>query len=136
MEDAWRVPGQTGERPDWMEEWMLPFARTIDAAQKYVVSRTLKQVDWNAELLRGNLTESIQAIKQQLGGHILLGGVTLPQALANLGLIDEIELVLHPKFAGRGPTLFAGLEKPLELELVEEKRLGAGVVVLRYGVLG
>jgi hypothetical protein len=49
MEDAWRAPARTGVVPDWMEPWMLPFAKTIDAAKKYVVSRTLDRVDWNAE---------------------------------------------------------------------------------------
>jgi hypothetical protein len=52
MEAAWR-PQATGARPDWMADWMEPFARTIDAAKKYVVSSTLDRVDWNAELLRG-----------------------------------------------------------------------------------
>jgi hypothetical protein len=55
MEAAWRTPAQTGARPDWMEPWMDPFARTIDAAKKYVVSSTLDRVDWNAELLTGDL---------------------------------------------------------------------------------
>jgi len=49
MEDAWRVPARTGIRPDWMEPWMMPFAKTIDVAKKYVVSSTLDRVDWNAE---------------------------------------------------------------------------------------
>src|SRR5437870_375061 len=52
MEAAWRPPVRTGARPEWME----PFARTIDAAKKYVVSSTLDRVDWNAELVRGDLT--------------------------------------------------------------------------------
>src|SRR5262245_42127602 len=46
MEAAWRAPARTGVRPDWMAEWMEPFARTIDAARKYVVSKSLNQVDW------------------------------------------------------------------------------------------
>jgi dihydrofolate reductase len=54
MEAAWR-PSATGMRPDWMADWMEPFARTIDAAKKYVVSSTLDRVDWNAELVRGDL---------------------------------------------------------------------------------
>src|SRR5262249_54453607 len=52
MEAAWR-PSATGAMPDWMADWMEPFARTIDAAKKYVVSSTLDRVDWNAELVRG-----------------------------------------------------------------------------------
>jgi hypothetical protein len=54
MEAAWRPPA-TGVRPDWMADWMEPFARTIDEAKKYVVSSTLDRVDWNAELVRGDL---------------------------------------------------------------------------------
>src|SRR6266542_2018707 len=50
MEAAWREPARTRVRPDWMPPWMEPFARTIDAAKKYVVSSTLDRVDWNAEL--------------------------------------------------------------------------------------
>src|ERR687884_2093394 len=55
MEAAWRLPSRTGAMPDWMEPWMEPFARVIDAKKKYVVSRTLERVAWNAELVRGDL---------------------------------------------------------------------------------
>jgi dihydrofolate reductase len=58
MEAAWRPVARAGERPDWMADWMEPFARTIDAAKKYVVSRTLERADWNAELVRGDHLES------------------------------------------------------------------------------
>src|SRR5215469_5116179 len=61
MEAAWRPVAQTGLRPDWMADWMEPFALTIDAAKKYVVSSTLEQVDWNAELVRGDhLASAVQ----------------------------------------------------------------------------
>ena len=67
MEAAWRQPAQTGARPDWME----PFARTIDAAKKYVVSSTLDRVDWNAELVRGDLTSAVQQLKREyVADHI------------------------------------------------------------------
>ena len=62
MEEAWLPVAQTGVRPDWMPEWMMPFARTIDAAKKYVVSSTLERVDWNAELLRGDLGTAVQQL--------------------------------------------------------------------------
>src|SRR5262247_1517080 len=114
MEAAWRPPARTGTRPDWME----PFARTIDAAKKYVVSSTLNQVDWNAELLRGDLEKAVRQLKQESGKGLFLGGVKLPLALAELGLIDEYEFVVHPRLAGHGPTLFAGLSKYLDLKLV------------------
>ena len=80
MEAAWRPPAETGVRPSWME----PFARTIDAAKKYVVSSTLDRVDWNAELVRGDLGETVQRLKRESGKGLFVGGVKLPQALAEL----------------------------------------------------
>ena len=111
---------------------MLPFARTIDAAKKYVVSSTLDRVDWNAELIRGDLGQAVQQLKQQPGRGLFVGGVTLPLALAELGLIDEYEFVVHPRLAGHGPTLFAGLSKYVDLNLVDHRPLGSGAVVMRY----
>ncbi|MCA9602821.1 MAG: dihydrofolate reductase family protein, partial [Myxococcales bacterium] len=70
MESAWREPARTGNRPAWMEEWMLPFARTIDAAKKYVVSNTLERVDWNSELVRGDLESAVRELKSQPGKGI------------------------------------------------------------------
>jgi dihydrofolate reductase len=115
-----------------MADWMVPFAHTIDAAKKYVVSSTLEQVDWNAELLRGDLGEAVQKLKQQPGRGIATGGVTLPLALAELGLIDEYEFILHPRLAGHGPTLFAGLSKPLDLKLIDRLEFSSGAVAMRY----
>jgi dihydrofolate reductase len=115
-----------------MEPWMEPFARTIDAARKYVVSSTLERVDWNAELVRGDLGEAVRELKGQPGKGLLTGGVKLPLALAELGLIDEYELVVHPRLAGHGPTLLAGLSKPVDLKLVGQEELGSGAVAQRY----
>jgi dihydrofolate reductase len=128
MEAAWRGPAPPGARPAWME----PFARTIDAARKYVVSRTLDHVDWNSELLRGDLETAVRQLKSEPGRELLVGGVTLPLALAELGLIDEYEFVVHPRLAGHGPTLFAGLSKYVDLKLVSRHELDSGAVVLRY----
>jgi dihydrofolate reductase len=132
MEAAWRPAARSGVRPDWMAEWMEPFARTIDAAKKYVVSKTLAAVDWNAELVRGELGPAVEQLKQQPGEGLFAGGVTLPLALAELGLIDEYEFVVHPRVAGHGPTLFAGLSKPIDLKLVSRREFGSGAVALRY----
>jgi dihydrofolate reductase len=132
MEEAWRQPAQTGVRPDWMEPWMEPFARTIDAAKKYVVSSTLDQVDWNAELVRGDLGEAVQQLKRESGKGLFVGGVKLALALTELGLIDEYEFVVHPRLAGHGPTLFAGLSKHVDLKLVSQLEFGSGAVALRY----
>ena len=111
---------------------MVPFAQTIDAAKKYVVSGTLDRVEWNTELLRGDLGEAVRKLKEEPGRGLLTGGVTLPFALAELGLIDEYEFVVHPRIAGHGPTLFAGLSKLVDLKLVSRKEFGSGAVALRY----
>ena len=132
MEAAWRSPARTGARPDWMEPWMEPFARTIDAAKKYVVSSTLERVDWNAELVRGDLGKAVRQLKREAGKGLLVGGVKLPLALAELGLIDEYEFVVHPRLVGHGPTLFAGLSKRIDLKLVSRLEFGSGAVAMRY----
>jgi dihydrofolate reductase len=130
MEAAWRA--RTDVRPDWMQPWMEPFARTIDAAKKYVVSTTLDRVDWNAELVRGDLGKAVQQLKREPGRGLFTGGVKLPLALAELGLIDEFEFVVHPRLAGHGPTVFAGLSRHLDLTLVSRLELGSGAVAMRY----
>lgn len=134
MESAWREPAETGVKPDWMEDWMLPFACTIHAARKYVVSNTLSRVDWNAELVRGDLRSFVEKLKREPGKGIGVGGAKLAQELAELGLIDEYDLLVHPRIVGHGPTLFAGLSKPVDLKLVGREEFGTGVVVLRYEV--
>jgi dihydrofolate reductase len=128
MEAAWRPQARTGARPDWME----PFARTIYAAKKYVVSSTLDRVDWNAELVRGDLGKAVQQLKRESGNGLFVGGAELPQALAELGLIDEYEFVVQPRLAGHGPTLFAGLSKYVDLKLVSRLEFGSGAVAMRY----
>jgi dihydrofolate reductase len=132
MEAAWRSPAPGEARPAWMEPWMEPFAQTIDAAKKYVVSSTLEQVDWNAELLRGDLGQAVQRLKQEPGKGLLTGGVQLPLALAELGLIDEYEFVVQPRLVGHGPTLFAGLSQRIDLKLVSRLEYASGAVALRY----
>ena len=128
MEGAWRLE----KRATPPQDWQLPFARTIDAMKKYVVSSTLDHVDWNAELVRGNLDDAVRALKQQPGKALFTGGVRLPLALADLGLIDEYEFVIQPRLAGHGPTLLAGLSKFVELKLVDREELSSGAVALRY----
>lgn len=128
MEAAFRPAAQVEARPEWTD----PFARTIDAARKYVVSGTLERVDWNAELLSGDLAAAVRRLKAEPGRGLFTGGVMLPMALAELGLIDEYEFIVHPRIAGYGPSLFAGLRDPLDLTLVDRLDLGSGAVALRY----
>ena len=131
MESAWRKP-VTGTWPDWMDEWEIPFAETIDRAKKYVVSSTLRGVDWNAELVQDDLGQAVQRLKQEPGDGLWVGGVTLPLALADLGLIDEYEFLVQPVLAGRGPTLLSGLRERIQLELVDRREFRSGAVSLRY----
>ncbi len=128
MEAGWRTPVPAGSRPSWME----PFADTINGMKKYVVSSTLPSVDWNAELLRGNLEQAVRQLKAMPGKGLFTGGIQLPRALAELGLIDEYEFVVHPRIVGHGPTLFAGLARPLDLQLVDRVEYGSGAVAMRY----
>jgi dihydrofolate reductase len=127
MEAAWRPPASEA-----MPGWTKPFARTIDAARKYVVSSTLERVDWNAELVRGDLATAVQQLKREPGKGLFVGGVQLAQSLTELGLIDEYEFVVHPRLAGHGPTLFTGLSKWVDLKLVGQVVLGSGAVAMRY----
>ncbi|MGW9184473.1 dihydrofolate reductase family protein [Agromyces sp. NPDC055661] len=131
MESAWRRPA-TGAWPDWMGEWEIPFAEAIDRSKKHVVSSTLSGVDWNAELVRGDVGHAVQQLKQEPGEGLYVGGVTLPLALADLGLIDEYAFLVQPVLAGHGPTLLAGLRERIQLELVDRHEFRSGAVALRY----
>ena len=131
MESAWRRP-DSGRWPDWMQDWEIPFAEAIDAAKKYVISSTLREVDWNTELLRGDPVQQVRELKEQPGGRLSVGGVRLPLALAEAGLIDEYEFLILPVIAGHGPTLLAGLQDRLSLELVDRQQFDSGAVALRY----
>lgn len=145
--EAWR-PNERGELADWVEPWMEPFARTIGAIRKVVVSSTWSELGpnhrgpdhrgpanwgWNTEVVGGtDLESTVRALKEQPGEGIALGGVMLPLALSRLGLIDEYQLVVHPGIAGHGPRLFDGLIAPLGLRLVDRTDLANGVTANLY----
>jgi dihydrofolate reductase len=128
MESAWRPPGQL----DQMPAWTTPFAEKIDAAKKYVVSSTLERVDWNSEILSGDLEAAVRELKEEPGEGLYVGGLQLPLALAEMDLIDEYEFIVHPRIAGHGPRLFDGLSKPLDLELTGRKEFNSGAVAMKY----
>jgi len=128
MEEAWRLSTRTVTMPEWTE----PFARAIDSAKKYVVSNTLHRVDWNSELVHGDLQAAVQQLKRQSGNGLFVGGVKLAMALTELRLIDEYEFVVHPRLIGHGPTLFAGLSRLVDLKLVDRLEFGSGTVAMRY----
>ncbi len=128
MEAAWRLPDPPESSPVATD----PFAQKIHAARKYVVSSTLDSVDWNAELVQGDLGPAVRRIKEESSKGVYVGGVQLPLALAELDLIDEYEFVVHPVLAGHGPTPFAGMSRPLDLRLVGRHELQSGAVAMRY----
>lgn len=133
METAWRPLAESGVKSDWMEDWMLPFAKSIHTAKKYIVSNSLQQVNWNAEIIRGEeLKKTVEQLKKDSSRYLFTGGVKLPLALAELGLIDEYEFIVHPRIVGHGPHLFAGLLKYVDLKLVSQKEFGSGAVALQY----
>jgi dihydrofolate reductase len=111
---------------------MEPFARSIDTAKKYVASSTLDRVDWNAELLRGDLDMAVRQLKRRAGNGLFLAGVKIAIALAEMDLIDQYEFVIHPRLAGHGPPLFGGLSKYVDLKLINRREFSSGAVALRY----
>lgn len=115
-----------------MEEWEIPFSQAIDKAKKYVVSSTLNGVDWNAELVQGNLQQAVRRLKRESGAGLWVGGVTLPLALADLNLIDEYDFLMQPVVAGHGPTLLAGLRERIQLELIGHHEFRSGAIALGY----
>ncbi|WP_456285305.1 dihydrofolate reductase family protein [Microbacterium sp. JZ70] len=131
MESAWRRPA-SGEWPGWMGGAEVAFAEAIDGARKYIASTTLDKVDWNAEILEGDVGTAVQRLKEEPGEDLWVGGVRLPLALADRGLIDEYEFVVHPVLAGSGPTLLSGLRTRIELEPVARREFGSGAVAVRY----
>ncbi len=133
METAWRPIAESGVLPDGMPEWTRPFAQTIHAAKKHVVWDSLASVDWNAKLVRRDeLERTVRRLKKEPGAGLYVGGVTMPTALAEMGLIDEFEFFVHPRIAGHGPALFGGVSKIVDLKLVGRKEFGSGVVSMRY----
>ncbi|WEK04446.1 MAG: dihydrofolate reductase family protein [Candidatus Devosia phytovorans] len=132
MEDAWRPIGESGLVPDGMADWVAPFAHSIHKARKVVASTTLTQLDWNSELLEGDLEAAVERLKREEDGVISLGGVDLAGQIAALGLIDDYVFVVNPRIAGHGPTLFAGLPAYIDLKLTSQRTFGSGALALTY----
>jgi dihydrofolate reductase len=111
------------------------FADRFDSINKIVFSRSLDNVeDKKTRIVRGNLRDEILKLKQEKGQNILVGGVSLPSQLIELGLVDEYRFVVSPIIAGEGKRLLEGtnLQERLQLKLVESKVFKSGCVVLRY----
>jgi dihydrofolate reductase len=106
-----------------------------NSAPKYVVSTTLQKADWNnATLIKSNIIEEIHKLKQQPGSRIgIIGSAALVHSLLDAGLIDEIQVLVHPIVLGKGVRLFVdGYRSPLKL--ADSKILPNGVVFLSYEI--
>lgn len=126
------VPGNPASTPAELEH-----ARWLDNATKIVVSRTLDRIEWNntqnTVLIKDNITEEINKIKQQPGKDIwFLGSTTLAQTFMQLDLIDEYRININPTVLGRGKSLFASVTRKIPLKLLEAKTFKSGVVAMRY----
>ena len=116
-------------------------AQFLDASTKIVVSRTLDKIEWgsttNSVLIKDNIAEQINKIKQQPGKDIwFLGSTMLFQEFAKLDLIDEYRINVNPTVLGQGKPLFANINREIKLNLLDSKTLKTGVVLLRYERVG
>ena len=118
-----------------MSKALNEFARVFDSINKLVFSRSLESAeDKNTRIVRTNLRDEIRKLKQEQGKNILVGGVSVPSQLIELGLVDEYLFVVGPIVAGEGRRLLEGVSLPerLQLQLVESKVFKSGCVALRY----
>ena len=110
------------------------FSRFADETKKIVISSTIDRADWkNTVLIKDNIAEEIQKLKQQPGRNIAVaGGATVAQTLAKLGLIDEYQIVVHPVILGKGKLLLKDLDVRQKLKLIGTKTFNSGAVELSY----
>ncbi|MGB7439105.1 MAG: dihydrofolate reductase family protein [Candidatus Acidiferrum sp.] len=111
------------------------FADTFDSINKIVFSQSLDSAEGtNTRIVRTNLRDEILKLKKEQGKNILIGGVTVPSQLIELGLVDEYHFVVQPILAGEGRRLLEGisLQEKLQLKLVESKIFKSGCAALRY----
>jgi dihydrofolate reductase len=122
-------------RTQSMDKASNEFAVAFDSVDKVVFSRSLDSVeDKNTRIVRGNLYDEILKLKQQPGKNIMLGGVSVPSQLMELGLVDEYRFVVGPTLAGEGRRLLEGVSLPekMQLKLVDSKIFKSGCVALHY----
>jgi dihydrofolate reductase len=113
-------------------EYEIEYARIWKSKPKIVFSTTLDRVEWNSRLVRGNIAEEVNRLKEQPGGNMSVGGAQLASTFMQLGLIDEYRLYVHPIVLGGGKPMFRPLRDRIHLNLVETRTFGSGVVLLRY----
>jgi dihydrofolate reductase len=110
----------------------IEYARIWKSMPKIVFSKTLDQVKWNSRLVRGNIADEVNKLKEQPGQAMSVGGAEIASTFMQLGLIDEYRLVVHPVVLGSGTRFFPALADKIDLRLVETRAFGSGAVYLRY----
>lgn len=114
------------------EEVEKAYARIWRSKEKIVFSTTLREVEWNARLFRGDIAQEVARLKALPGNYLSVGGADLASTFMKLDLIDEYRLYIVPVFVGSGKPMFPQLENWINVELVETHTFGSGVVLLRY----
>jgi dihydrofolate reductase len=114
------------------------FADRMNSMPKFVVSKTLEEVEWNnSRLIKENVAEEVSKLKQQTGQDILMyGSADLMHTLMQHDLIDEYRIWVHPVVLGSGKRLFKDGSDTTTLRLVDTKTTSTGVVVLSYQPAG
>jgi dihydrofolate reductase len=131
MESYWPVVARgDAQAPPAVREWAVK----LEAKPKYVVSSTRKDLPWtNSHLIAGDLRAGVQKLKNATPDGVLLGSGKLATELDRLDLIDDYKLLVHPRIAGHGPTLYErGLPGTRRLELISAKPLRNGALAVHY----
>jgi dihydrofolate reductase len=123
---------QTADTNPSSPEYEVEYAHIWKGIPKIVFSKTLERVEGNARLVRENIAEEIAKLKEQPGKDLGLGGANIASTFMQLGLIDEYQLYVHPVVLGGGTPMFSAFDNKINLRLVETRKFGSGVVLLRY----
>ena len=109
------------------------FYYMLHGMRKYVFSRTEKHVRGNGMVVSENLEQEVMRIRDEDGKNIwFCGGADILKTFADLDLIDEYVLTVHPVLLSSGKPLFAGNKRPLNLRLTGKRDLKSGIVILHY----
>jgi dihydrofolate reductase len=128
MSAYWPTAEEDPSNPGYILEW----ARIWMKMPKIVFSKTLEKVEWNSRLVRENIIEEVLRLKAQPGKSLSVGGANIAATFIKHNLIDEYQLFIQPIILGSGTPYFPALSDNKQLMLVENRRFGCGVVLLRY----
>ncbi len=133
MVDYWPTATTDGNATEAMKR----FANTLNPKRKIVYSTTLKQVNWNTQLVKRFEPEKIRQLKSEAGSDILLsGGAAMAKEFFKHGLVDEYIPIIQPVAIGNGKALFNGIQDLPGLDLLWIQRFHSGAVALCYRVKG